>query len=298
MRFVLIANPVAGRGARRSLTQNVYQRLLDAGADCTVHWTTPRTSAVQLAEQALAAVDNGAPLCLTSCGGDGTVQAVVNAILNSRASNVVLGVVPCGRCNDFATAFGIGADSAEAAARLLSGRTTTVDIGRINGRYFCTIAALGFDAAVSRYVNDRWLPLSGTAAYILGTLRTLMTYKARVVKLVFDDSIHEGPVFLAASANTACYGGNLHIAPDADPCDGLLEICIVSQVSRLGGMRLLRQVLKAAHRKMPQVRFVRSRTMCIESPEPLEIWADGEYITDTPARIEIVPQALKLLAAP
>jgi YegS/Rv2252/BmrU family lipid kinase len=294
-RFLLIANPTAGKGRGKHFAERVNQRLLAAGVTSGIEWTTAASDAERIARGALDDAGSDERPCLVPCGGDGTVQEVVNAMLGCGQSNAVLGLAPGGRCNDFASTFGIKPDAEHVADTLLAGRTRRVDVGRINDRYYCTIAAMGFDAAVSRYVNDTKLPLAGTMAYVAGTLRVLLSFKSVSVRLKFDDTLIEEELFLVATANTPSYGGKMRIAPAADVTDGLLEVCIISKMSRLRGLNLLRAVLRGRHTELPGVRFVRTAAIEIETTDRQEVWADGEFITNTPVRIEAVPQGLEVV---
>lgn len=235
-------------------------------------------------------------LCLVPCSGDGTVQEVVNALVSRPTANGLLGLAPGGRCNDFATTFGISRHPQRIAATLLAGCPRRIDLGRINGRCFCTVAALGFDAAVSRYVNDTRLPFSGTPAYTFATLRLLFDFRPFKARLTFDEGHIEDDIFLCASANTPTYGVGMRIAPDADPADGLLDVCVVSRMSRLKGLNLLRSVLRGRHTRLPGVRMLRTSQLKIETAVPHEAWADGEHVADTPLTIAVAPRAVELLA--
>lgn len=296
-RFLLIANPTAGRGRSRRVAERVAERLVAGGATADIEWTAASGDAERIAGEALnkASSNSDELLCIVPCGGDGTVQEAVNALLAKPHSGGLLGFAPAGRCNDFASTFGIRSNLDQVVNVLLAAKTRRVDVGRINGRYFCTIAAMGFDAAVSRYVNDARLPLTGTGAYIFGTLRVLLTFKPVAVRLKYDDSTVEEELFLVASANTPSYGGKMRIAPQADVTDGLLDICIVSKTSRVGGLNLLRAVLRARHGELAGVRFVRAGAIEIETADRQEVWADGEYVTETPVRIEAVRRALQVI---
>ena len=294
-RFLLIANSTAGKGRGKRLAEHVNQRLLAAGVTSAIKWTTASDDAERIARDVLDNAGFDERICLVPCGGDGTVQEVVNAMLRRRESRAVLGLAPGGRCNDFASTFGITPDAEKIADTLLAGRTRCVDVGRINDRYYCTIAAMGFDAAVSRYVNDTKLPLAGTMAYIIGTLRVLLTFAPVAVRLKYDGTQIEEELFLVATANTPSYGGKMRIAPAADVADGLLDVCIVSKMSRLSGLNLLRAVLQGRHTELPGVRFVRTAAIEIETADRREVWADGEFITDTPVKIEAVPRGLEVV---
>lgn len=302
-RYVVIANPTAGRGRARRITDEVCRELQAGGANVESLHTVRAGEAQSLAEDRLekAASNKDERLCVVACGGDGTIQEVVNALMDRPRANGVLGLAPSGRCNDFASAFGVRADPAQIAGVLTGGHLRRVDVGRVNDRYFCTIAATGFDAAVSRFVNEMKIPLRGTPAYIYGVLRVLGRYVPADLRLTFDASeggestIRHGPAFMVSSANTLSYGGKMRIAPNASAFDGKLDICIVSPLGRLRVLRLLRAAMQGRHIELPEVSFVRTPRVTIESDTPHEIWADGEPIAKTPATIEIVPSAVEVL---
>ncbi len=279
------------------LARGLATELAERSAACTIQPTAAGGDAERIAGQLLDE-DRGngdRPLCLVPCGGDGTIQEVVNAMMSRPQHPALLGLAPGGRCNDFVSSFGVPPDPQVAAEVLHSGITREVDLGRINQRYFCSIAAMGFDAAVSRYVNDLHLPVKGATAYVLGTLRLLLSYRGLGVRLRTDQADTHEDVFLVASANTRSYGGCMTIAPHADLDDGLLELCIVSTISRLRGLRLLQAVMRGAHERMPEVRFVKTRQVTIETDDAQEVWADGEFVCRTPVTIAAIPRALRLI---
>jgi len=139
------------------------------------------------------------------------------------------------------------------------------------------------------------MPLRGTLAYLYGAIRVLIHYRPYDMKITGDFGAIERPMLLASTANTSCYGGAIRIAPDADPADGRLDLCVVDRVSRLRAIALIPSLLAGRHGRCPAVHFFRTRRLTIESPQPLEIWADGERIANTPATIEVVPAALRVL---
>jgi diacylglycerol kinase (ATP) len=79
------------------------------------------------------------------------------------------------------------------------------------------------------------------------------------------------------------------------PTDGQLDICLVDPVSRLRALRLLPALITGKHVEQPEVRFLRTRRMVVESHDLQEIWADGERIACTPATIEVIPAAVQVL---
>ena len=294
--FLIVVNPTAGRGKAARLAEALARLLQQGGAECRLEHTAAPGAAESIAKRALG--DSTGPLCVVACGGDGTVQEVANAVAKAGADRATLGIAPAGRCNDFARAMGITANPSNVASVLTTGEVRPVDLGRIDDRYFCTVAAMGFDAAVSRYVDRSKVPLRGTLAYVHGTLRVLLGFKTPVLRLSGDFGEYEGPVFLAASANTAWYGGAMNIAPDADPFDGRIDICLVTDIAKWRVLKLMPQVMSGRHARRPEVRLWRTRDMTastIDGGSDLEVWADGEPIARLPATIESVPAAIRIV---
>ena len=235
---------------------------------------------------------------VAACGGDGTVHEVVNGLANSDA---VLGVVPCGRGNDLARALGLSRGVEDVVNTLVHGVDRAIDLGKVGDRFFATVASLGFDTAVAQRMQSqgagfltRALEVGGTVSYGLTVLRTLVGYRSPFVRLWGDFGVFEGRILLAATANAPFYGSGVKIAPDAVVDDGVLDVCIVADVSRWTVLRMFLCAYSGAHVGHSAVRVVQTRTLQIESDDPLWIFADGEPMCEVPAMIEVVPGALKV----
>ena len=228
---------------------------------------------------------------VVACGGDGTVHEVVNGLANSDA---VLGVVPCGRGNDLARALGLSRDVEDVVNTLVHGVERAIDLGKVGDRFFATVASLGFDTAVAQRARSRPSRLGGTASYCLAVLQTLFGYRSLLVRLRGDFGVFEGRILLAATANAPFYGSGVKIAPDAIVDDGVLDVCIVTDVSRWTVLRMFLRAYSGSHVGHSAVRVVQTRTLQIESDDSLWIFADGEPMCEIPAKIEVVPGALKV----
>lgn len=296
--MLIIANPTSGRGKGSRTAATVAELLRPQGVNVEVCHTTASGSAECIAREAIATA-SPPPRCIVACGGDGTIQEIANVLAEARPSLgdacPSLGLAPAGRCNDFARAFDIPTAPAIIAEILLNGRALPTDLGRVNGRYFCTVATAGADADVSSYVDSMRMPLRGTLAYLYGAIRVLIRYRPYDMKITGDFGVIERPMLLASTANTSCYGGAIRIAPEARPDDGQLDLCVVDRVSRLRAIALIPSLLAGHHGRCAAVHFLRTRRLTIESPQLLEIWADGERIAKTPATIEVVPAAIRVL---
>jgi len=286
--WTIIANPVSGGGRGRKAGEAVRSRLSGRGLKANLTFTQGRGDAARIASEALASGCRQ----FAVCGGDGTVHEAVGVLAGSDAA---LGIVPCGRGNDLARALGIPRDVAGAADVLVSGVARRIDLGRIGDRYFGTVACLGFDSEVARRVFEGRVPLSGTAGYVWAVLRTLLTYGCPVIRLEGDFGVFKGPVLLAATGNTPFYGGGMKVTPQAACDDGLLDVCIVEALSRLAVLRFFPTVFSGRHVHLPSVQMRRTRSLRVETREPLWIFADGQPVCRTPATIEVAERALTVL---
>ena len=296
--ILLVANPNSGRGKGRRIAEETAAALRRADVATTLEFTSATGDAERIARAAIE--DQATPLgCIVACGGDGTVQEVANAVAAARAEEhgvtVPLGVAPAGRCNDFARAIGVPVDPAVIADIILEGRRQALDLGKVNGRYFCTVVTTGIDAEVTGFVDRMRLPIKGTIAYLYGAMCVLVRYRAPRMRIDGDFGLIEGRMFLASGANTSSYGGAIPIAPPADPTDGVLHLCVIRNLSRLRALALVPTLLRGRHLSLPEVRMVTTKRFVLDAEQPLELWADGERVAQTPATIEAAPAALTVM---
>ncbi|MFH1060302.1 MAG: diacylglycerol kinase family protein [Pseudomonadota bacterium] len=291
-RISLIVNPASGRGRGLRYAKRLQEALDAQGLDHEVLTTTRRGEVRVLAERK-AGQEGG---WVVVVGGDGSVQEAAQALAGRSAA---LAVAPAGRCNDFARYLGPLPAPPALAAALAAGRRRKLDLVRARGesfeRIYCTVGAIGFDAQVSRFVDNLRGPLKGQPAYLYGVLRVLTGYDPPPARLTWDGGGYEGPFLLVAAANTPTYGNQIPIAPQADAEDGLLDLCLVEPAGFWRVLTVLPVLLRGRHARLPEVRFVRTRRLVVEA-EGLELWADGEPVGWAPLTIEALPAALNVLA--
>jgi len=234
---------------------------------------------------------------VVACGGDGTLQEIATSLENSATA---FGILPGGRCNDFAHALGISKrDSIEKLVGILtSNKPRAIDLGAMGEKRFLTVATLGFDSEVSRFVETRKLWVKGTLSYLYGIARVAAGFQISAHDFARRLGERDERMLLAATGNTPCYGGAMQIAPSAKLDDGLLDICAVKQVSRWTVLGILPKVIKGTHTTHPAVTMLQSGRLEIETPDgPQYICADGETLGQTPCAFEVKRGALKVLAA-
>lgn len=229
---------------------------------------------------------------LAACGGDGTIHEVVQVVAGTACP---LAVAPGGRGNDLARALGVPADPAALARMVLAGATRRLDVGTTGGRRFLSVAALGFDAAVSARAAQGLWGLRGLAAYIAAVLLTLARFRGPVVEIQGIRNAFRGRILLVATANTPTYGGGIQIAPGAVPDDGLFRVCLIRAVSRRTVLRLLPLAIAGRHLEHPAVEVWDTPFLEVKADPPSVLYADGEPLGGTPARLEVLPGALHML---
>jgi YegS/Rv2252/BmrU family lipid kinase len=183
-----------------------------------------------------------------------------------------------------------------AAAALITGETRAVDVGSVNGRYFLTIAGAGFDSEVAQAVNawPKWF--GGYMMYVLGILRTLVTYRPVEVEIAVDGAATRERLFLIAVGNTACSAGGMRLVPAARMDDGLLHAVIAGPLGRFEALMVLPRVFSGRHIDHRKLRQVSGREVRVTGARPLVIQADGEIVGTIPATFTIHPGALSVLA--
>ncbi|MGC2246144.1 MAG: diacylglycerol kinase family protein [Terriglobales bacterium] len=248
-------------------------------------------------------------------GGDGTIHRHLPALV--RLQLPVL-IVPSGSGNDFARALKLRSvrDSQKIWRDFEAGKSQdrAIDLGIIRSaassetaapqveRYFCGVAGCGLDSATARRANrmPRWLRRHGGYALALAPrLFNLPVYSMRITRQngakVYCD---EKPrlTLLTAFANTQFYGDGMRIAPQADMADGQLDICRIWTVNPFEFFCLFPTVYIGRHVLSPKVEYSKAERALVESDMPLEIYADGEFVCETPAEISVAAGALRVIA--
>lgn len=246
-------------------------------------------------------------------GGDGTVHRHLSALVRLKLPVLI---VPSGSGNDFARALKLRStkDSLRVWQEFEAKRVDpqAVDLGVIvspaeparTHHFFCTVAACGLDSAAARRAHEmpRWLRgHGGYALALMPLLLKLPSYSMRITKSngaqpSIDVKAAEELTLLAAFANTQFYGDGMRIAPEADFTDGKLDICRISTMNPFELLGMFPTVYFGRHLLSPKVEYSKAERVKVETETPLEIYADGEFVCETPAEISIAPGALRVIA--
>ncbi|MCP5090328.1 MAG: diacylglycerol kinase family lipid kinase [Gammaproteobacteria bacterium] len=292
----LFLNPTAGRGRAGRRQARIIELLETSELPIELH----TSGAVgDLEEQVKTHVDNGAGRIVVA-GGDGSVYEAVNGIMRSE-TEAALGVIPTGTGNDFAKACDIPLNWEHAtqllASRLADGQyAKTIDIGRMNDRFFANGAGVGFDAEVTRIARSYRLPI-GDFVYLFAIFRAMLNGIATPeLQIRSGDFSWDGPATLASVSNGPWIGGMFHIAPMAKNDDGSLELMIADPVSRRRIVSLLPKLMSGTHMDETEIQHRSVTTLSIVSSEPLASHLDGEVqALQMRFELDVLAGALRLL---
>jgi YegS/Rv2252/BmrU family lipid kinase len=226
--------------------------------------------------------------------GDGLIGAVGGAMAGAETP---LGIVPCGRGNDLARVLGIPDDPAGAVAVLAAGEARAIDVGEANGKRFLGIVSVGFDSEANRLANETAF-MRGNLVYAYAALRTLLAWKPGRFTIRIDDERHRFSGYSVSVANSRAFGGGMFIAPDAELDDGEFDVVAVGEVGKLRFVGNLPKVFKGTHVDEDEVRVFRTSRLELTASRPYPVYADGEHLTELPARLRILPRALRVLTPP
>lgn len=297
----LIYNPIAGRN-RRNRERQVREAaaiLEKRGIGAKLAPTTGPDSARELARSL---AERGEDFILV-CGGDGTINEVINGIVPGRAT---LGILPGGTANVFARELGIPSNPVRAAQEMSSWSPRRIALGRSTWsqegnarpaqRFFLSLAGIGFDAYVVHRLSWNSKLNWGVVAYVAEAIRQSMRYKYPLFVCQSDGCAL--PATFATVQRTKRYAGWLHLAPLADLFQPNFCLCAFRNPGFLRYLRYAVAVVTRRHSRLADVSVVPAqKIVCVPqtTERPIYFELDGELVGVLPATFEIVPDALTVL---
>lgn len=287
--LVLIANPVSGRGVTRRNANPVLRILRSQGFD--VRAVLPK-SAQQTKDFVASLPADTLVVCL---GGDGFLHDVMEGCLVSGA---IMAPLPGGRGNDLCRHLGLGTDPKVAAQNLPLARLRHLDVGYVNGVPYLGTACIGYDAFANKAANEAHY-VKGPLVYPWGAFKTLITYQPLHFAMKTPQVEMEGHWSMIDIGDSGCYGGGMVACPGASMEDGKLDVVVWQEHSRMEIAMNLQAAYTGEHvNRCPHVYRGKAEWVEISTREtqPVPVYADGEEVAYLPARFEVHPGELKVLA--
>ncbi len=274
MEHLFIINPAAGKyDQTQAFSQAIHQVCTRNGLNYRIECSNMRGDCARIARQA---ADSGREYHIYACGGDGTLNEVVSGCVGF--SNVAITHFPGGSGNDFIKVFS-HPDAFQDLDRLLDYGERSFDIIDCNGHYALNVCSVGLDARIGTQIADyKRLPLvTGSGSYILSTLVNVIKGVSEHFIIDINGEHIDADQTMICIANGRCYGGSFYAVPDADPCDGLLDVLLVKKVSRLQVARLVRTYQKGQYQTLPLlIRHIKTNALRIMCQSDTSINLDGE----------------------
>jgi diacylglycerol kinase (ATP) len=284
---LVIVNPTSPKVPKGDTLEEMLEPLRREGHRFEIAATKEAGDATRIAAQA----DPAEFTRIAACGGDGTLNEVINGMVDSSPP---LGLLPAGTGNVFAKEAKIPWNIPAAARLLVEGEPRRLDLGSANGRRFLLMCGIGFDGTVTAKVRGRLKRRLGSTAFFVIGLPELVRFKAPRAVFDLDGEKLEREFFMAQVGNSRSWGGVLNITKRAFLDDGLLDVCIPSGGSLIRLSRHAVRVVLGSHMNASDVVYRRVRRLGIEQPG-IALQMDGEPFGQTPVIIESVPSALEFV---
>ncbi len=283
-KLLLLYNVKAGRGRIRRKMDALEQIFSEAGY-------TPIPKMLRFGQNPFEGESDDIDLVVI-CGGDGTINYVVNAM---RAMNLdyPIGIIPAGTANDFAGALGVSARTFKAAEQIVKGTEQRIDCGRVNGMYFVNIFSFGMFTTTSQHTPEKIKRHIGKAAYLIEGSKELHNREFIPLHIVHDNGEIDvdSMITLIFNGETA---GRFPIARDASIRDGLLDCMIMRKCGTFDGAWAAAKLILLG-RENEDIIHIRSKKLQITSPLSPLTDMDGQPSAEFPLEIECLPGNLRII---
>ena len=290
--ITFIINPISGgvSAERARARAELASAIVDRHGDPAEVFVTERPGHAR--ELTKAAVARGARLVM-AWGGDGTINEVASAL---AFGEVPLGIVPAGSGNGLARQLSIGTKPDVAIRHAIAAEPRRIDLGQIDDRLFVNLAGIGFDAHVAWKFSHESNRRRGLATYASLAARALLTYEPA------SYTVQTGPVdeacapvraILITVANSPEFGNGAVIAPGAKVDDGLLDLVVMEERSRINTIAQVPRLFRGTVDRAKGCSIRRIARATIASDRPMVYHVDGEPAQGgTSLRVRVHPGAL------
>jgi diacylglycerol kinase (ATP) len=288
MKNLIILNPSSFKGKALAVRNEVESALKNHGLEYDIHISKSSEDIISAVKTNLNIFSN-----FISLGGDGTLHYIANALAGTEKN---LGCIPMGSGNDIAKNLNLPFNLDDCCTVIKNCRIERIDLGLINNKYYYAgVSGAGFDSIVTDLANNSKFPIKGPTKYTYAVYRTLLTYKSKKFFIKFNGKERTIDVMFMVVGNMSMYGGGMKIAPEADPTDGILDVCIINRMNKIHFIKTFPTVFQGKHLSDPLVEYFKVSSIEIDSEYNFSVFADGEYICKLPARYEVIPKALNVI---
>lgn len=282
-KILFVINPIAGAKSHSSLVDIIKNQLpVSINAHFEIWESKEKFQSIK--ERIL----NEPFDIIVASGGDGTLSLISQLAMKV---NTPLGILPVGSGNGYARHLRIPLNVNDAIKVILANKTIDVDTAEINNRYFINIAGLGFDALISQQFSKT--KRRGIANYASLVFKNLFSYKPGFYRLNFNEQVWTGKAVVVDFALGTQYGNNVIISPLSDPCDGMIDICILEPYPFMYNIVLLYRFFTGSIHKSKYYKTFQSNRIKVTCSAESPAQYDGEAIS-VPSEFEVKISVNKL----
>lgn len=215
-------------------------------------------------------------------GGDGIINRILNGIMNTKN---ILGFIPYGTGNDFY----------KSVKKEIKEEITSIDVAKINNKYFINTSCFGIDADVANnknIVKTKLIPKK--QKYNIALIYTFFKYKCRELEVEVNNEKYNDLYTTIAICNGSYYGSGYNIAPISDLQDSLLDVYLVPKLNKLSMIKLILKMKKGKHQDSDKLKYFKTNKITLKSPKKITCNIDGEELTDDTFNIELIPKGIKI----
>ena len=281
-RALFLVNPRARGGAEGAA--DIATRLRGFGLDLVTQPVEEPSRIPELIRRHLPEVDR-----VIVGGGDGTIGASIQVLVES---GLPLGIIPMGTANNLARTLGIPSDPEGACALIAEGHRRRIDLGWVNGRYFCTTASVGLSVQITGELSPEAKRRWGPAAYALAAAKVIRRSHPFRAEIAWEGGTRLTRTVQIVVGNGPHYGAALTVAPDATIDDARLDLYSLEVNHWWQLVKLAPSLKRGTHVHRGEVEALRARTIELRTRRPMPIDLDGEIGAETPAHFKVVPRAV------
>ena len=289
LKVLFIYNPLAGNG----LIRNNLDEIIDKFQKKKLQVVPFRTEKNEALLDLFANMDATQYKKVVIAGGDGTINTVVNGMIKNGI-DLPIAIFPSGTANDFAYYFDLPSDIKSMMKIATEENYTYSDVGRVNGKHFVNVAALGFLVDVSQKTDPNIKSTLGVVSYYLRGIGELPNLRPIPVTITSDIYSAEENIYFMLVMNGRSAGGFKKIAPSALVNDGLLDVVIFKEMPVMELMPLLVMLLSGNHVVSKNVEYFSTSKLLVESDQEVGTDIDGEKGERLPLLIEVLPKRIRI----
>lgn len=302
----IVVNPNSANASTRKQWPEMENTIRESIGPFDWKFTESQGDATPLTREA---ISNGYDQ-IVAVGGDGTNNEVINGFFEGEKQinpECAFSFICRGTGGDFRKTFGWSTYLPEAIDRIKSSEQRAIDLGHFSyldhqgqeaWKYFINITSFGIGGLVDHLCNTSSKILGGKISFMLATARALLAYQNQGVRLKVDDSFEEELVINnVAVANGRYFGGGMMVAPEAEPDDGLFDVIILGDLSKLEVVAQSSSIYRGEHLTQDKVQHLRGKKVYAEPLDPenrVLIDMDGEQPGSLPCVFSVLPKVLPL----